>query len=263
KSESPYDARWKDVVTGLEDLEGRAEAPAPGAADLDALKEHASMLQEVVKHLELCRAALCGSPAPAEYGFAKRSGIDQFSLHLPGPRTEQSRAEYLRLRLQSSPEEAEDLIASLSKIGVDLSKPISGPIEGVLRTDSNRKSLTEQKELYGTGLADPIVGLDFAIEAVLQARANEIDLRSKENEAHGETTERVYMAALNAGLSEGTATLLRLLDGNLIRLEGESGPVSICVHAHDGRLHLSDDYREGNIAYFAIGAAPPAPEGKP
>ena len=57
------------------------------------------MLQEVVRNLEPCRAALSG--APAEDSFAKRTAQNEFSLHLPGPTTEQSREDYIRSRLQS------------------------------------------------------------------------------------------------------------------------------------------------------------------
>jgi hypothetical protein len=192
--------------------------------------------------------------------FARRKADNEFSLHLPGPATEQSRERYIRDRLKRSPDEANGLIGSLSKRGVDLSKIVSGPMEGVLRTDSNNKRLQQQRKLYEHGLADPVVGVDFAIEAVLQAREKGIELKTINNESLEAKGQRVYEAAIAADLSEGSATILKMLTYGVIRVEEEgSRPVALDVH-NDGRLYARESYFNVDAHDWALGGAAPAAE---
>jgi hypothetical protein len=224
----------------------------------DAIRTKSLSAEQVALLRELAESAQ--EPKSTD-DFATKVSDNKFSFRLAGPTTEQSREDYIRTRLQTSPDEAKCLITRLSNLGVDLSKTVSGPMKGFLRTDSNEKTLRQQRDFYEDGLADPVVGVAFAIEAVLQARKNGIRLETINNESLQAKGKRVYQAALAAKLSEGCATILKMLTHGVIRVEEKgSRPVALDVRG-DGRLYAGEsDVSAYAASRWALGGVAPAAE---
>ena len=90
---------------------------------------------------------------------------------------------------------------------------------------------------------------EAAIEAVKQAREKEIDLRTINNESWDKKGDRIYAKAIETGLDEGTASMLKALTDGVIRAEEEgSRPVALYVSRSDGRLYA----RESSVSAFAL-----------
>lgn len=201
------------------------------------------------------------SVAKAE--FATRTADNQFSFYLPGPTSDQTLEDCIRERLKDFPKEAGALITNLRLAGIDVTK--AGPVlnEGVLRMNSTNKSLQELRELYKDvgGLADPSQAVNLCIEAVMQAREKEINLGTIDKESWNEKCDRIYSQAIEAGLNEGTATLLMVLTRGGIRAEKAGySPVVLDVN-YDGHLSARNSASPNAFAQsWALGHGAPAAE---
>ena len=195
--------------------------------------------------------------------FARPTADNEFSFHLPGPTTDQTQETYIREQLKDSPDEAEMIINRLKELGVDVTEAAPALNEGVLKMDSNDKTLQEQREFYKDvgGLADPKQAVNLCIEAVKQAREKEIDLRTINNESWDEKGDRIYTQAIEAGLGEGAASMLKALTaGSVIRAqEGCSRPVALYVIL-DGRLYAVESGCYADASDRALGRGARAAE---
>ena len=238
------------------------EAVALGALK-EAIQQGTLSTTQIASLLELAKTveqqqSLSSSTSPP-IGFATKVNDQTFTYRLAGPSTAQTQESYIREKLGA---DAGYLIGKLKYIGVDVS--VKAPIlnEATLNTDSNNKTLAEQKRYYKGGLANPIQATNIAIEAICAAKTAGIGLRTINSESWGEKGSRVKAEAIKAGLDEGTATVLEKLTGGAIRVSGGSGSGALLVVDADGRLCAGACCG----AYFyprswAFGARP-APESK-
>jgi len=224
------------------------------AGDKECFREAGRLAEQKIKIANV----LSGHSVATDH-FAQRTGDNEFAICLEGPAIEQSQADYIRHRLEGFSSEADSLIHILRRIGVDLSKVASGPMQGVLRTDSNGKSLQKQRELYEHGVADPIVGVNLAIEVILLARDKGVELKTKKDESYEAKGHRVYKAATDAGLSEASATILQMITYGAIRVEVEedSRPVMLYVGAN-GCLSVNGSFASDIASRWALGRSAPA-----
>ena len=236
------------------------EAVALGALK-EAIQQGTLSTTQIASLLELAERAkqqqsLSSSTSPP-IGFATKVNDQTFTYRLAGPSTAQTQESYIREKLGA---DAGYLIGKLKYIGVDVS--VKAPIlnEATLNTDSNNKTLAEQKRYYKGGLANPIQATNIAIEAICAAKTAGIDLRTINSESWGEKGSRVKAEAIKAGLDEGTATVLEKLTGGAIRVSGGSGSGALGVSV-DGRLYARDCRGYSSSPYWAFGARP-APESK-
>ncbi|MEZ4753024.1 MAG: hypothetical protein R3A13_01780 [Bdellovibrionota bacterium] len=245
-----YDSSWKAVVEGLKDLEKQALTPSPEFADLDVLQDHADKLQEVIKKLKVCRAALNGGCF-----FARRIDDKTIEYRVAGPTNGESQEDHIRERLKGYGDDAKVLISRLKVLGVDLSKKAPTLSEGTLRTDSNYKTLYEQKALYGGELLDDIQAVNFCMEAVTQAKEAGVELRTVNNEGLEDKGKRVEQEALDKGLDQETATMLKMLTSGVLRTRS----AALSVDAY-GRLYALRSLDFSFPGFWAVGAVAPAAE---
>ena len=236
------------------------EAVALGALE-EAFQQGTLSTTQIASLLELAERAkqqqsLSSSTSPP-IGFATKVNDQTFTYRLAGPSTSQTQESYIREKLGT---DAVFLIAGLQYMNVDVS--VKAPIlnEATLNTGSNNKTRTEQNRHYEGGFADPIQATNIAIEAICAAKRVGIDLRNINSESWEEKGSRIKVAALKAGLDEGTATVLEKLTTGAIRVSGGSGSGALVVD-DDGRLYAGGSSGSSDPADWAFGARP-APESK-
>ena len=237
------------------------EAVALGALQ-EAIQQGTLSTTQIASLLELAKTveqqqSLSSSTSPP-IGFATKVNDQTFTYRLAGPSTAQTQESYIREKLGA---DAGYLIGKLKYIGVDVS--VKAPIlnEATLNTDSNNKTLAEQKLHYEGGLADAIQATNIAIEAICAAKAAGIDLKRIHSESWEEKGSQIKAEAIKAGLDDGTATVLEKLTVGGIRVNGGSGSGALSVDG-DGRLYA---YDVSDVCSYpsdwAFGARP-APESK-
>ena len=180
-----------------------------------------------------------------------------FTYRLAGPSTAQTQESYIREKLGA---DANTLIKGLKEIRVDVLVEAPGVSEAILDTGSNNKTRAEQNRYYKGGLADPIQATNIAIEAICAAKTAGISLKDIYPESWEAKGSRIKVAALQAGLDEGTATVLEKLTTGAIRVSGGSG--SGALHVSDGgRLYARGYHVRSDPDGWFFGARP-APESK-
>jgi len=200
-------------------------------------------------------ADILHSNSVATSDFARPTAENEFSFRVPGPATDQSLEVYIRDQLKRSNHRFERIITSLKALGVDVTGAAPVLNEGVLRMDSNNMTLQEQRDFYNDvgGLADPKQAVSLAIEAVKQAAEKEISLRRIDYEPWDEKGERIYSEAIKAGLDEGTATMLKVLNAGQVRAE------VVCLFVSDsGSLSVGEPHDD--VDCWGLGGAAPAAE---